>query len=242
TCPDALADRLRAMAGESGAVVQAGAMGSVAPTSPPAPAPGYAGPLVLARIGRWAPSAVAAVLLIAAGVLFTQSYAPGPGSLNTQAASFLTVDQVQSFTGRHFDCAEQPERMKQAERFGTVTEFDALPGKLGEYFETSTDGMKLSLDGIGYDYQLTGACSLPGSGAVHIVYRNQADPDQAISVWIKPIDASQDTLEPGRVYVEAGQDLAHPVIFWRKGDLLYYLVGDSLQDCDKAVQALRQAA
>jgi len=234
-CPDELADTLRAMSG--GASHAAGSADS--PSTQPAAA--YTGPSVIGRIGRWAPTAVAAVLLIAAGVLFSQANTGGPG-VNPQAASFLTVDQVQHFTGRHFDCAQKPELLKQAEQFGATTEFDQLPGKLGSYFRTSTDGMKLSLDGIGYDYQLTGACSLPGSGAVHIVYRNHDNPDRAISVWIKPIDASQDKLEEGRVYVEAGQDLSRPVIFWRDGGLLYYLVGDSLQDCDKAVQELRQAA
>ena len=235
-CPEDLAKTLRAMSG--GASPKADATDSPPPAQPAAP---YTGPSVIGRIGRWAPTAVAAVLLIAAGVLFTQANVTGPG-VNAQAASFLTVDQVQHFTGRHFDCASKPELMKQAEQFGSATEFDQLPGKLGSYFRTSTDGMKLSLDGIGYDYELTGACSLPGSGAVHIVYRNHDNPDQAISVWIKPIDASQDKLEEGRVYVEAGQALSKPVIFWRDGGLLYFLVGDSLQDCDKAVQELRQAA
>ena len=49
-------------------------------------------------------------------------------------------------------------------------------------------------------------------------------------------------MQQGRVYVEAGSDLMHPVIFWRQGDMLYYLVGDSMEDANKAVQTLRQTA
>ncbi len=62
------------------------------------------------------------------------------------------------------------------------------------------------------------------------------------SVWIVSAKPKHDKLEEGRVYAEVSDNLLRPVIFWRDGGLLYYLVGDSLQDCDKAVQELRQAA
>lgn len=236
-CPEALAGRLLEIA--SADVQSAQPLQPAQPTKPPA----YPSlrPPVLARIGRWAPTAVAAVLLLAAGVLFMQANsAVSPGDL--RAASLIPVDQVAQFTGRHGDCALDPARLEESKRFGDATEFDQLPGKLANYFQTTTDGMHLSLDGIGYDYQLTGACGLPGKGAVHIVYRNHQDPDRAISVWVMPAREAHAVLEEGRVYSETGGDLLHPVIYWRQGDLLYYLVGDSLEDCDKAVKALRASA
>lgn len=231
-CPNELAGKLLAMASD--------ASNTAAPTRPiqTQQAP-YAGPPILARIGRWVPTAVAAVLLLAAGVLFTQArntpVLVGPGDI------VLSDNQVKNLTGRHFDCAERPDRLKNPDQFGG-DDFEQLPGKLSDYFNTKTDQLSLNLDGIGYDYQLTGTCSLPGSGAVHIVYHKHDNPKQSISVWIVSAKPEHEKLTEGRVYARVGDDLLRPVIFWRDGGLLYYLVGDSIQDCDKAVKQLRQAA
>lgn len=237
-CPGDLSAKLKAMASPQAPSMSQGDVAG----SPAEQAAAYDGPPVIGRIARWVPSAVAAVLLITAGILYTQANPGGSGGLEAQAAAFLSVDQIDRFNGRHGDCAMNTKLLKQTETFGSATEFDQLPGKLGNYFQTSTDGMRLSLDGIGYDYELTGACALPGRGAVHIVYRNQDDPNRSISVWVMPAGKQHETLEEGRVYVEAGSDLTHPVIFWRQGGLLYYLLGDSLEDANRAVQELRQAA
>lgn len=232
-CPNELAGKLLAMAGDGSKKAPTSAQ----PTQPQQ-AP-YAGPPAIAKIGRWVPAAIAAVLLLAAGVMFNQA-STGSSGINTSAAAFLSADQIQNLTGRHFDCAERPDRLKNPTQFGG-NDFEQLPGKLSDYFNTNTDMLSLNLDGIGYDYQLTGTCSMPGSGAVHIVYHKHEDPKQSISVWIVPTKPEHDKLEEDRVYSEVGDDLLRPVIFWRDGGLLYYLVGDSIQDCDKAVQQLRQA-
>ncbi len=233
-CPNELAGKLLAMASDASSKTSPQAQPVQATQAP------YAGLPVLARIGRWVPTAVAAVLLLAAGVLFSQTN-PGGAGFNTQTASFLSSSQIQNFTGRHFDCAERPDRLKNPDQFGGHN-FEQLPGKLGDYFKTDTNELALNLNGIGYDYQLTGTCSIPGSGAVHIIYHKQADPSQSISVWIVPAKPEQDKLEQGRVYTEVGDNLLRPVIFWRDAGLLYYVVGDSIQDCDKAVKQLRHAA
>ena len=234
-CPNELAGKLLAMAGDA-------SKKTIAPAPPTRPqqAP-YAGQPVLARIGRWAPAAVAAVLLIAAGVLFSQATS-APAGINTQSIDFLNPDQITNLTGRHADCSERPDLLKNPNQFGTADDFEQLPGKLRDYFRTDANMISLNLDGIGYDYQLTGTCSLPGSGAVHIIYHKHDKPDQSISVWIVPAKPEHNMLTEGRVYSEVGDNLLRPVIFWRDAGLLYYLVGDSIQDCDKAVQQLRQAA
>jgi hypothetical protein len=230
-CPEALAGELLAMAGDA-------SKKTTAPQPAPMKQTEYAGPPVIARIGRWVPTAIAAVLLLAAGVLFNQASNMPAGT----DPGIITIgdNQIKNFTGRHFDCAERPDRLKNPDQFGGK-DFEQLPGKLRDYFNTDTNKLALNLDGIGYDYQLTGTCSLPGSGAVHIVYHKQGNPDQSISVWIVPTTERHDKIEEDRVYAEVGDDLLRPVIFWRDGGLLYYLVGDSLEDCDKAVKELRQA-
>lgn len=233
-CPNELAGKLLAMAGDGSKKTPAPAQ------TTPTKQDTYAGPPVIARIGRWVPTAIAAVLLLAAGVLFNQANTGSSGIGTTTVG--LSDRDIQNFTGRHFDCAERPDRLKNPDQFGGKN-FEQLPGKLRDYFDTSADTLSLNLDGIGYDYQLTGTCSLPGSGAVHIVYHKQDNPEKSISVWIVAADkAKQGELVEGRVYSEVGDNLLRPVIFWRDGGLLYYLVGDSIEDCDKAVQQLRQAA
>lgn len=233
-CPADLAAKLSAMPVEQD--------DRSAVTAAPATSGGgsASGSPVLARIGQWVPAAIAAVLLIAATVVFTQ--AGNGGASSAGVASLLSAGQVAQFDTRHSDCAVKPEILKRHNDFGEATDFEQLPGKLGEYFQTSTDGMSLNLSGVGYDYQLTGVCNLPGNGAVHIVYRHHDDPSRAISLWVKPDDGGLDKLEPNRVYVEAGETLDRPVIVWRKTGLIYYLVGDSLQDAHEAVDALRDPA
>lgn len=234
-CPNDLAGKLLAMAGEASNVASAPAQ-----TAQPQQA-AYGGPPVLARIGRWAPAAVAAVLLLAAGVLFSQANNSFSDDIGATTLVNLSPEKIQQFNGRHIDCAERPDRLRNPDKFGGK-DFEQLPGKLGNYFKTDANKLALNLDGIGYDYQLAGTCAVPGSGAVHIVYSKQEASDQSISVWIVPSRPEHDKLKEGRVYSEVNQDILHPVIFWRDGGLLYYLVGDSIQDCDKAVQQLRQAA
>lgn len=234
-CPDALKQAIRAMAGSAPA--------TTSPATAPAPAASPVAntashrPTVLARIGRWAPAAVAAVLLLAAGVLFQQA-SQSAGTTNSPMA-VLTTHRVNNFASRHSDCAKNPDILKDHDSFGQAAALETLPGKLSDYFRQSSDGMNLDLSRVGYDYQMTGACSLPGSGAVHLVYRHHDNPNRSMSLWLKPDDGAL-KIEPGRLYVEAGDNLDHPVILWKSNDLIFYLVGDSLEDAHLAVDELRQ--
>lgn len=232
-CPDDLAAKLRSMGMEDAA--------ATASTSAPSTTTDYQGPAVVGRIGglsRWVPSAVAAVLLIAAAVVFTSAN-PGTPGIGADTVAFAP----DRFSGRHGDCSLDLSLLKGSEKFGDATEFNQLPGKLADHFQASTDGLQLSLDGIGYAYQLTGACPLPGKGAVHVVYRHKDTPSKAISLWVMPVKEQHKGFEEGQVYSKASEDdVMHPVIYWRQGDMLYYLVGDSIEDANRAVQELRQTA
>lgn len=235
-CPDALRTQIERLAQVAG--------DTAAPRTEASPS-GYAPiqaddhPPVLARIGRWAPAAVAAVMLLAATAVFFSARSAAPG---VSATTVLDVRTVQNFSQHHMHCAENPvERLHNPERFGEG--LDELPGNLDTYFDRSVDGRALDLSAIQYDYQLAGVCNIPGDGAVHIVYQHHDDPARAMSLWIGPAPehlASQ--MAPGRLYVEAGDNLDHPVIFWEDNGLIFYLVGDSLQDVHDAVQTLRPAA
>lgn len=232
-CPDALRSRLHEIADQADAE-------SPATQTPPEPvvARPYNGPPVIARISRWAPTAVAAVMLIAATAIFFAGRNGGVGP----PQPVLDVRTVQAFGSRHMHCAGNPdELLHNHTRFGE--NIQQLPGHLGDYLQHSVDGLSLDLSSIDYDYQLAGVCSIPGDGAVHIIYRHHDDPARAMSLWI--VDAKDQVtaqMQPGRVYVEAGDELDHPVILWEDNGLLFYLVGDSLEGVQQAVYALRHPA
>lgn len=232
-CPDAVRAQIQQLAQADKAQV----------TAPPAasavPVQADDRPPVLARIGRWAPAAVAAVMLLAATAVF---FAARPGTPGTVTPSVLDVRTVQSFGQRHIHCAESPgESLHGTERFGQGLE--ELPGNLDTYFDRSIDGRALDLSAIRYDYQLAGVCGIPGSGSVHIVYQHHDDPNRAMSLWIGPTpDRLAGQMQSGRLYVETADNLEHPVVFWEDNGLIYYLVGDSLQDVHDAVQTLHPPA
>lgn len=232
-CPDQLRAKLEAMCGK-----HADDSAPRATTRPAAKASPTAGTSpVLARITRWVPAAMAAVLLIAAGVVFSQA-----SSITPQSPSpILSVSSVNTFASRHADCAMNPALLKNTDRFSDLNSVQALPGRISDYFQRSPDGMSLDLSRIGYDYQMTGVCTVPGNGSIHLVYRHHDHPERGISLWLRPDDGSL-AIDPQRLYVEAGANLDHPVILWKANGMLYFLVGDSLQDAHDAVDELRQSA
>jgi hypothetical protein len=229
-CPDALRAKLHQIADQAEA-------SAPATHNTPAARP-YTGPSVLARISQWAPAAVAAVLLIAATAVFFAGRGIGVGP----TPPVLDLRTVQAFGSRHMHCAGNPDDLlHNHERFGDSIQ--QLPGHLDDYLAHSVSGLSLDLSSIDYDYQVAGVCSIPGDGAVHIIYRHQDDPARAMSLWI--VDARDEVtaqMEPGRVYVEAGDELDHPVILWEDHGLLFYLVGDSLEGVQQAVYTLRHPA
>lgn len=242
-CPEALRARVERVAQDAAAdsaptnPAPAPATTAPAPAAPtPTTAPRPAGPPVLARIGRWAPAAVAAILLIAATGVF---FAGRPVAQSGPSPTVLDVNTIQTFASHHMHCAEDPaSRLHHPERFGEG--LDELPGHLADYFDRSADGVAFDLSAVEYDYQLAGVCNLPGSGAVHLVYRHHDHPDRAMSLWIVPAKPEVvEQMTPGRVYIETAKDLDHPVILWEDSGLLFYLVGDSLEDAQHAVHALR---
>ena len=73
-CPDALAGKVLAMATQAHGVDNVDAVGSNLGSTPaPKQQTPYTGQPIIACIGKWVPAAVAAVLLLAAGVLFNQA-------------------------------------------------------------------------------------------------------------------------------------------------------------------------
>jgi len=193
-------------------------------------------PGVLAVIGRWAPAAVAAVLLLGAMVALNQSGAFSSEQLITQG-QVLNASLVGQFENRHIKCARHITPMHGTDQF--PQDLTALPGALSSYFDQPINQEALNLSALGYEFDMAGLCVLPGKGSVHIVYQSLASTGQAdtLSLWLRPFEAGSG-IEPDQLYKTANPEEQCPMLVWRAGDMVYYLVGDSHDAVERAFDAI----
>ena len=243
-CPDEVRRRLDA-------ILQEPAAPSESIREPGRPRPGASGerPGDGPARGRWLPAAVAAVLLLGAvGVYLAagsdNSGGAGDGSVSGGSgvsggdAAVLPASHVQRFETRHVRCSVGEAPMMKGELFPAT--LDGLDPVLAELVDASAAGASLDLSAAGFDYALAGVCPVPGEDAVHLIY-TAAEPDEAgppdrraaLSLWIQH-DPSRSDLKPGVPYVAADADHPHPMVVWRERDTVFYLVGDSMQDVERA--------
>ncbi|MEM9916263.1 MAG: hypothetical protein AAF911_15015 [Planctomycetota bacterium] len=230
-CPDALRDQIIAMASEAEAAsttapatgMSAGVSGGGGEDDNP----------VLALIGRWvAPLAVAATLFI--GALVALNVMSDSGGYTSDG--LITASLAQTFGQRHAKCA-----LGEAGPYGTElfpAEVDQLDDALVQHVGQELDGAALNLSTLGYDYKVAGFCPLPGGDSVHVIYENPEG--QTLSLWVKAYDGKP-TLDPGVPYVPPHDHTAQPMMVWREGDMVFYLVGDTMDDVKQAQPAIRLA-
>lgn len=189
---------------------------------------------VLATIGRWAaPLGVAAALLIA-GLVFLQT--TDPTDRGYTADGLISASLAQSFGERHVQCALGEQPPYQSELF--PAELDGLDQALVQHVGQDLEGAALDLTSLGYDYEIAGFCPIPGGQSVHVIYQNPEG--KALSLWIKPYDA-QPTLDPGVPYVPPHAHGGRPMMVWREGDMVFFLVGDVMEDVRDAQPAIHLA-
>lgn len=187
---------------------------------------------ILARIGRWAPAAVAAVLLIGALVVFF-------ASANSATAPLGVADaRLAKFTSQHKACASDVTRLRPGVE--NPSNVEQLPGTIDDYFGDGGGSIEAGLDlsSLGYRFERVGACSIPGKNAVHIMYKadDPAGGERSLSLWIKP-DGEGLNLEPGRVYT-ADADNGQPLVVWQRLGRMYYLFADMPDDARRAAHML----
>ena len=216
---------------------------------PTAPASGSTGSPVFARIGRWIPSAVAAVLLIGAFTVFNAGRGQTITTAWGESANVLNASLVHRFAGRHVQCSRNNVPLEETDRF--PKNFTELPVALSEYLHTPVQPDALDFSKLGYVFDVAGLCVLPGKGAVHILYHAQStDPaaePKALSLWLRPYPdgapqgpADMPVLETDTLYASPATEDANPMVIWRHGGLAYYLVGDDYDTIEQALDAIRQ--
>ena len=184
---------------------------------------------VLARIGRWAPAAVAALLFLSTLIVFTANQGPQI----PEGMHILPISKIEKLAKRHVTCSRQVDQLHQIEGVTDALDVAQLPQALTGRLGGTTPG--LDLTGIGYQFERIGSCPLPGKDSVHLIYR--ADPatgrSDMISLWIFP-DQGTLPIEEGHLFVVADENQAHPILIWRSAGIAYYLVGDTMDSIQKA--------
>jgi len=205
--------------------------------SKPKPAPSTAGPSVLAVLGRWVPSAVAAVLLIGALIALNQTRTPGPDQLIT-ATQVLNPAVADRFVDRHFKCSRNITPLIGTDKL--PQNLTALPGALSQYFHQPVNPDVLNLSSLGYQFDMAGLCVIPGKGAIHMIYKSKAPTGQTdtLSLWLRPYQKGSG-IKPDKLYKtskDATENL--PMLVWRHGNMVYYLVGDSDDAVERAFDTI----
>jgi hypothetical protein len=203
----------------------------------PRPAPPQTGSPVLAVIGRWMPAAVAAVLLIGTLVVLNQAGVLGGRDRLITPAQVLNASLVDQFGNRHFKCSRNISPMIGTDKF--PQNLSALPGALSDYFHQPIDPGVLNLSSLGYEFDMAGLCVIPGKGAVHMIYKSKAPTGQSdsLSLWLRPYEKGSG-IEPDKLYKTADPQKNYPMLVWRHGDMVYYLVGDSYDAVERAFDAI----
>ena len=245
-CPDALRDRIADLAGTAERDTPAGnparrpdagtaSSGSEVSRTDPA-FDGRDSRPVLATIGRWAAPLAAAAVLAVVGTVGLNAFRGASGVSDYTADGLITASLAEKFGSRHASCALGETSPYNAKLF--PAEIDQLDESLAQHVGQELDGAALDLSELGYDYQVAGVCPVPGDNSVHVLYRN---PDgKALSLWIKAYDG-QPTLDPGVPYVPPQAHSERPMMVWREANMVFYLVGDVMDDVKNAQPAIHLA-
>lgn len=190
---------------------------------------------ILRRLG---PLSLAAVLMMAAALFWASTSGPGT---SVSGHDFLPVQQVRLFAKRHVSCTRMLEALMHIERF--PQDVQTLPVAVGDFLgERLSAGMSLDLNGLGYQFAGAGECMVPGKDSVHLIYHALpgSDRNDTLSLWMKADHGKLD-IAPGKIHAANGPDAAHPILVWRDGGVIYYLVGDSAQHTEAVAAYLRQS-
>lgn len=238
-CPEALREKIEAAFASQGDDEPAS---SSAPDSQTNVATPRRRPGVLAALGRWSPLAAAAVVLLAALGLYLQSGIDTPAGERpgTAASSILPAAVAAKMDRRHGECsADTRELLAHAQFPDSIRE---LPEVVARQLDISGPGVvPLDLSVLGYRYVEAGRCAVPGKPAVHVVYRTDgttAADAPAMSLWITPDRGQFDALRDARVFMARITETHHPVMLWKRGGLVYLLLGETLADVESAANML----
>lgn len=203
------------------------AMGTEVPGSQ-GPGAGFIGPSHY----RWrtrAALAAAAMIFLAIGIVAGRMIFGPPRAKDSPPVPASIVADV---TWVHVDCSRAPDLHAAA----FPKQLGKLEGRLERYLGRPVPYPDLRP--IGYEYIGAGPCGRPAEQTVHLLYKAVGGPiADTVSLFVQPYHG-QVHVDEGKVYWAAGRDAAHPMIVWRKDDMVFYLVGDADQPVAKAASLM----
>ena len=182
---------------------------------------------------RIAAMVAAAVLLIAVGGwLYVLSL-----NSNTQLApipnttTYTLAELAESVTDKHLWCADLEDHFVDPNFPRSINDL----GPAAEKF-MSQPVLTPDLTSIGYEFAGAGPCHIPGGLTLHLLYRS-TETGEFISLFSQKPPWKVE-LADGHQAIGAGPDADHPLLIWRAGDVMYYLVCDDFGACQKAVELI----
>ncbi len=192
---------------------------------------------IIARIGRWMPAAVAAMLLIATGLMLYVARTDSGAPAGDQTA-LIQPAKVNQFARRHVTCTTQTAQLHV---MASVDSLGDAPEAIARHIGTPPP-RGLDLSSIGYTFDQIGECRVPCKQAVHLIYRADAKDGRhdAISLWLSPYQG-QPGIEENKLYEVTSDDFPHPMMMWRHGKTVYHLMGDQSKAVKQASSQLMAA-
>jgi anti-sigma factor RsiW len=181
---------------------------------------------------RWRRAAALAVFtgLLAAAALWlwrpgatrqTSSELLGPAKGAGGGTSHQTI--AVAVTRKHVICSQMQDHFYDG-RFPRV--LAELPPVVREHLGASAPVPDLAP--LGFDFAGAGACQLPGGTTLHILYRARDNRARHVSVFAQHF-TGQVEVSPKGVLLLAGPDAAHPLLCWREGTTLCFLIADDVE-------------
>lgn len=176
----------------------------------------------------WHRYAVAASVLLAVGLGTVIGAQGWYFSESAVAADYL----ADALVARADHCAHNAKILAASEVCGAdVRQLDgAVAKKLGQ-----ATPFGLDLSAVGYTYDQTGTCTLPGPQSVQILYHGPHG--RTLSLWVRRDDGRM-TGAPGRVRVVVPPGQPEAVASWRQNGLDYHLVAPDLAELERVLGAV----
>jgi len=165
----------------------------------------------------WFGAVAAALFFVALGLSFGKMIY-GVAGLSDD---IVPAPLVSAVTHVHVDCSRAPSlhHLPFPHELGDLK--DALQADLGR------DEPYPDLSAMGYQYVGAGPCSKPMEGTVHLLYQSTNSPVvDTMSLFVQKFHG-QLNIADGKIYWAQDKTAAHPMLVWRRGSLVYYLVGDA---------------
>ena len=239
-CPQALRDRIAAMATGGGLAdqEQAPALG-IAGTPADRPVQRSAFPRASALVAL-----AASVVVVVAVALYMQNNQPTqpggstPGGSVAQAEDLPTGIRLASFmTGEHNRCASHASSIRKFTERDLERVPQAFREVLGE--EVSVEDLLLGEA----TFIAAGYCRVPGKGrSIHMMYEAFDTQGQPVEVSLYIQRCGDKRFEEGKAYAVGAEADSASTIGWRSGELVYYLVTDSADTTQNLAERLQAPA